>query len=296
VTQRLPAPDLAALPTSAPSAPPRPRGLRRLALTVLPPLVVFAAVIGLWYAGSYLLVDPALRFLLPPPDAVVRKVFSDPANVDELLRALAFSAEVAMIGLLVATALGMLAAIVMSQARWAERSLFPYAVVLQTIPILAIVPLFGYWFGFGLPSRVLTCVLISLFPIIANTLFGLRSVDPALHDLFTLHGAGRFTRLVKLQLPAATPAIITGLRISAGLSVIGAIVGDLFFQQGQPGLGQLIYLYPKRLQSEMLFAAVILASLFGLVVFVVFGAIGRRLTSWHESAHDRPPSPPVTST
>jgi len=296
MTQLLPAPDLTTLPKSAPSAPPRPRGLRWLAATLLPPLVVFAAVIGLWYVGSYLLVDPALRFLLPPPDAVVRKVFSDPANVDELLRALAFSAQVAMIGLLISTVVGIGAAIGMSQARWAERSLFPYAVVLQTIPILAIVPLFGYWFGFGLSSRVLTCVLISLFPIIANTLFGLRSVDPALHDLFTLHGAGRFTRLVKLQLPAATPAIVTGLRISAGLSVIGAIVGDLFFQQGQPGLGQLIYLYPKRLQSEMLFAAVILASLFGLVVFVVFGVIGRRLTSWHESAHDRPVSPPVTST
>lgn len=297
MTQLLPAPDLAALPGAAPSTPARTGGtLGRLARSTVPPVAVFAAVIGLWYVGSYVLVDPALRFLLPPPDAVLRKVLSDPANADELLRGLALSAQVAMTGLVLAVVLGMGTAILMSQARWVERSLFPYAVVLQTIPILAIVPLFGYWFGFGFSSRVLTCVLIALFPVIANTLFGLRSVDPALHDLFTLHGAGRLTRLAKLQLPAALPAIMTGLRISAGLSVIGAIVGDLFFQQGQPGLGQLIYLYPKRLQSEMLFAAVALASLFGLVVFVVFGAVGRRITSWHESTYDRPAAPPVKST
>lgn len=269
--------------------------LRRVAATVLPPVAVFAAVIGAWYAAALMLIDPARRFLLPPPDAVIRVVFADPTNIRELLTALGLSARVAVSGLALAVLLGMSLAIAMSQARWIERSLYPYAVVLQTVPVLALVPLFGFWFGYAFTSRVLVCVLISIFPIIANTLFGLRSVDPALHDLFTLHGAGRLTRLVKLQLPASLPSVLTGLRISAGASVIGAIVGDFFFQQGQPGIGQLIYIYPKRLQSEMLFAAVILASLFGLVVFWAFGALGRRVTSWHESAHDRP-APPVRST
>jgi NitT/TauT family transport system permease protein len=105
--------------------------------------------------------------------------------------------------------------------------------------------------------------------------------------LFTLHRAGRWTRLVKLQLPAALPSIFTGLRISAGLSVIGAIVGDFFFKQGHPGIGILIDLYRQRLQSEQLFAAVILSSLLGVVVFWVFGFLARRVTgAWHESAQE----------
>jgi NitT/TauT family transport system permease protein len=98
--------------------------------------------------------------------------------------------------------------------------------VLQTIPILALVPLIGFWFSFGVSSRILVCVLISIFPIVSTTLFGLRGVDRGDHDLFTLYGATRGARLRKLQWPAALPAIFAGLRISAGLSVIGAIVGD----------------------------------------------------------------------
>jgi NitT/TauT family transport system permease protein len=289
MTSTGPAPDLAELPKAARMAPSTSAsGLRRLVLTVVPPLLLLVPLIGAWYAGTYLLIDPELRFLLPPPDEVVRVAFLDEHNRNELLGGLALSARVAMTGLVFAVAIGTLLAIVMTQSRWLERSVYPYAVVLQTVPVLALVPLFGYWFGFGFTSRVLVCVLIAIFPIIANGLFGLRSVDPSLHDLFTLQRAGRLTRLVKLQLPAAAPAIFTGLRISAGGSVIGAIVGDFFFQQGQPGIGQLIYIYPKRLQSEMLFAAVLLASLFGLVVFWVFGAIARRVTAWHESEHRRP--------
>ncbi len=286
MTSTAPLPDLAELPKTAPST--SPGGWRRAVARFGPPLVLLVLLIGAWYAGTYLLVDPQLRFLLPPPDAVGTVAFLDGDNLAELLAGLALSARVAMTGLVFAVLIGTFLAIVMSQSRTLERSLYPYAVVLQTVPVLALVPLFGYWFGFGFTSRVLVCVLIAIFPIIANGLFGLRSVEPGLHDLFTLHRASRLARLVKLQVPAAAPAIFTGLRISAGASVIGAIVGDFFFQQGQPGIGQLIYIYPKRLQSEMLFAAVILASLFGLVVFWVFGAIARRFTAWHESEHRRP--------
>jgi NitT/TauT family transport system permease protein len=260
---------------------------RRLLGHWLPPLVVLIAVLGAWYAVSYLLLSPDRRFLVPPPHAVVQIGFLTWDNLIELLQALSLSARVALLGLAIAVALGMGVAILMHQARWIERSIYPYAVILQTIPILALVPLFGFWFGFGLVSRVLVCVLIALFPIIANTLFGLQSVEPHQHDLFTLHGAGRLRRLWKLELPAALPAIFTGLRISAGASVIGAIVGDFFFKQGEPGIGILIDLYRSRLQSEQLFAAVISSSLFGVVVFWCFGYLSRRVTSrWHESGRD----------
>jgi NitT/TauT family transport system permease protein len=232
-----------------------------------PPFLVLLAFLGLWYAISYLLLSPERRFLLPPPHAVLQVGFLDPYNLRELLQGLWLSARVAMVGLSIAIVIGVALAIAMSQARWVERSLYPYAVILQTIPILALVPLFGFWFGFGLTSRVLVCVLIALFPIIANTLFGLRSVEQDHHDLFTLHDAGRL--------------------VSAGLAVIGAIVGDFFFKQGEPGIGILIDLYRSRLQSEQMFAAIILSSLFGVLVFWFFGFLARRVVgSWHESARD----------
>jgi NitT/TauT family transport system permease protein len=276
--------------TGEPARPAEPRPARSRPRSLVPPLVVLALVVAAWYALSELLLAPERRFLLPPPHEVVAVGFLDRTNLLEELGGLWLTARVAAAGLAIAALLGVGMAVAMSQARWLERSLYPYAVVLQTIPILALVPLIGYWFGFGLGSRVLVCVLIALFPIVANTLFGLRSVPGGLRDLFALHHAGRLSRLCRLELPAALPALLTGLRISAGLAVTGAIVGDFFFRQGEPGLGILIDLYRARLASEQLFAAIILGSLLGLAVFWSFGLLSRWLTgAWHE-AHAADPA------
>jgi NitT/TauT family transport system permease protein len=262
-----------------------PRGRGRWLANWGPPAAVLVAVIGIWYGVSYLLLDPQRRFLVPPPHDVVRVSFFDSFALRELLEALWLSTRVAFTGLAVAIVIGTAMAVAMSRARWIERSIYPYAVLTQTIPILAMVPLFGFWFGFGSFSRVLVVVLFCIFPVVANTLFGLQSVHQEHHDLFTLHGAGRFTRLRKLQFPAALPSIFTGLRIAAGLAVIGAIVGDTFFKQGEPGIGILIDRYQSRLQSEQMVAAIILSSLLGIVVFWFFGFLARRVVgSWHESA------------
>ena len=251
---------------------------------MIAPMLVFALMIGIWLAISYVLLEPRRRFLMPPPQDVVRVGLLDPRNFSEIVGALWSTTQVAIVGLAVAIAVGTLVPVAMIQARWIEWSIYPWAVVLQTIPILAIVPLIGFWFQFGFSSRVLVCVLISLFPIITNTLFGLKSSDQAHHDLFTLQRASRIQRLLKLQLPGALPAIVSGWRIAAGLSVVGAIVGDFFFRQGDPGIGRLIDDYRARLQSEQLFAAVALSSLLGLVVFWGFGLLGTLLVgSWHES-------------
>jgi NitT/TauT family transport system permease protein len=198
------------------------------------------------------------------------------------------STKVAFWGLLIAILLGFLLAIVMSQAKVVERAIFPYAVVLQAIPILAIVPLIGFWFGYGFASRVLVCVIIALFPIVVNTLFGLLSADQGMHDLFTLHKANRLTRLRRLMFPAALPAVFAGLRISAGLSVIGAIVGDFFFGQGEVGIGQLLKRYANRLEGEQLFASVILSSALGVSVFLFFGWLsGRLIGKWAGESRGR---------
>lgn len=281
--EAVPATDLA---KGRPPARARRRRIRPAAL--LAPLGSLGAALGIWYAVSYLLLSPARRFLVPPPQQVLTVSFLDRTHLQPMLQALWLTAQVALVGLLIASALGVTAAVLMSRARWLERSLYPYAVILQTVPILAIVPLIGLWFGFGFTSRVVVCVLIALFPMIANTLFGIQSVDRAHHDLFTLQRASRWARLRKLELPAALPSVFTGLRTSSGLSVIGAIVGDMFFKQGEPGIGTLLDVYRSRLQSEDLFAAIILASLFGVTVFALFTLVARlAVGSWHASA-DRP--------
>jgi NitT/TauT family transport system permease protein len=263
----------------------RPRRAARLrAGAWLPPLIVLIAVIGAWYAFSYAVLPADIRFLLPPPHQVVQVGYLDPDNFEPMLAALWSSTLVAVTGLAIAIVLGMAAGILMSQARWIERSFYPYAVILQTIPILALVPLIALWAGYNFPARVIVCVLISLFPIITNTLFGLQSADSGHHDLFTLHRAGRFTRLFKLELPGAMPAIFTGFRISAGLSVIGAVVGDFFFRQGEPGIGRILDIYRANLQTEQLFGAVFLAALLGVAVFWFFGVLGRLATRhWYDS-------------
>lgn len=252
----------------------RRRGGGRVA-GVVAPLGVFVVLIGIWYAITYLVLDPGRRFLMPPPQAVVTDAFLDGPTMERIGQAVLQTVVVSFTGLAIAIVIGMVWAVVMSQAKVAERSLFPYAVALQCIPILALVPLIGFWFGYGFPSRVIVCVLIALFPIVANTLFGLQSVDRGMHELFDLHGVGRVTRLVKLQFPAAMPAVFAGFRISAGLSVVGAIVGDIFFKQGTPGLGIVLDNFRSRLQGAELFASIFVAAGLGIAVFLLFGWLGR---------------------
>jgi NitT/TauT family transport system permease protein len=250
---------------------------------VLPPLLLGAVLIGIWYFMTYVVLAPRRRFLLPAPHDVVRVGFLDSENLGEMLDGLYWSARVALIGLAISIVLGMTIAILMSQTVVIERATYPFLVMLQAIPILAIVPLISFWFGTGENARLIVCVIISLFPIIVNTLFGLQSADPAMHDLFTLQHVSRATRLRKLMLPAALPAIFAGLRIAAGLSVIGAIVGDFFFGRGKPGLGQLLKRYANQLESEQLLAAVIVACLLGVVVFLFFGWVQSRVIGrWYE--------------
>ncbi|AWT25132.1 Riboflavin transport system permease protein RibX [Corynebacterium provencense] len=265
----------------APSPTTRRRSLNIPYASVLLPLAVLAVIVGIWYLVSYVLLDESRRFLMPPPHQVVTEGLFGP-NAGEMWEALWQTTRIAATGLLIAAVIGVVWAIVMAQSKRAETALFPYAVILQCIPVLALVPLIGFWFGFGFSARVFVCVLISLFPMVSNTLFGLQSVNPGMRDLFALHHPSRLTVLRKLELPAAMPSIFVGLRTSGGLAVVGAIVGDFFFKQGTPGIGVLLDNYRSRLQSPDLFAAIILASLLGVVVFLVFGWIGNRVVGrWY---------------
>ena len=250
-----------------------------------PPTVVAAGVIGIWYLFTYFVLDRDQRFFLPPPHQVIDVGFLTWDNLEQVLLGLWRTTQVTLVGLALAIVGGMAIAVVMSQARWIERSVFPHAVAVQAVPIVAISPLIGLWWGWDFRSQVVVTIIISIFPIITNTLFGLRSVEPNMHDLLTLHRVGRWTRFRKLQLPHALPAIFTGFRISAGLAVVGAIVGEFFFKggsYGSEGLGQLLFLFQNQLSGSKLVAGIVFSSLLGLVLFWFFGWAARRLTGhWY---------------
>lgn len=273
--------------SGAVAAPPIRREIkrgRRFGAIVGYPVLSLTLALTAWSAVSYLVLDPQRRFMLPPPVDVLRNSLLDWTHLQPMLVALSVTAQVTLVGFLVAVAVGISTGVLMCQTRWLEKVIYPYAVVIQVIPILAIVPLIGLWLGYGMAARTLVCVLIAVFPIITNTHFGIRSVDRGMHELFTVSGATRWDRLRKLELPAALPSILTGVRTAAGLVVVGAIIGDMFFAKGQPGIGTLLDVYRGRLQSDDLIAAIVLASLFGVLVFAAMGLLTRLAVGrWHES-------------
>ncbi|MDA8290742.1 MAG: ABC transporter permease [Actinomycetota bacterium] len=247
----------------------------RVAMRVLPPLLLLVVAAGLWELVSYVFLDPSRRFLLPPLQQVLQQSFLVGANLSSLAGAFGVTAELALVGLVIAMALGISIAIFMRQSLFIERGLYPYLVLLQTVPILALVPLIGFWLGFSTTARIVVCILIALFPIIANTTLGLNATTTAQLDLFRLHRAGRGRVLRKLLLPAALPAMFTGFRISAGLSVVGEIVGGFFFQRGPTDLGILINSYVDVLNGPLLFGAIIFSALLGVIVFWAFTALAK---------------------
>ncbi len=282
VDELAPADSIAPADEGAPPAAPAER--EHWASFVLPPIVFGLLVLAIWYFVSYVVLIPRRRFLLQPPHLVVQRGFLEWDVFSKILESLWVTTKIATVGLAISIVLGVAIAVVMSQSKLFERGLFPYMVMLQAVPILAIAPVIGFWFGYANNSRIIVCVIISLFPIVVNTLLGLQSADRSMHELFTLQRAGRWTRLRKLMFPAAIPAMFAGLRISAGLSVIGAIVADFIFGQGRAGIGQRLKTYANNGDSEELFAAVIMACLLGVLVFMAFGWLSNRLTrAWSDT-------------
>jgi NitT/TauT family transport system permease protein len=193
----------------------------------------------------------------------------------------------ALIGFGLAIVVGMTTALILSQSKILERSLYPYAVLLQTIPIVAIAPLIVIWAGAGMPAVVIISFLISLFPIITNTHAGLTSTDHNLLAMFELYNATWWQRMTKLKFPAALPYIMTGLRISSGLAVIGAIVGEFIAGIGglRGGLGYVITSAAAQIKMPYLFAAALTSSILGIVIFIIVSFVSARfLRHWHESA------------
>ena len=232
---------------------------------IVAPVVMGIVMLALWEAVVRVAAIPP--YVLPGPLLVARTLIDDWGM---LAPALVVTLTITLQALAAAVVVGVLLAVLFSLSRWIELSLFPYAIILQVTPIVAIAPLILMWFGSGLRSVMLVAFVICLFPIIANTTQGLISVPRNLIDLFVMSNASRSRLLLKLRLPYALPHLFVGLRISAGISVIGAVTGELFASSnavGEGGLGYSITYANSQLQTDYLFALVLTASLLGFLFF-----------------------------
>jgi NitT/TauT family transport system permease protein len=194
--------------------------------------------------------------------------------------------------LALAVVLGVALSILFVQSRLIEASLLPYAVILQVTPLVAIAPLIIIWVQDPRTALVICATVASIFPVIANTTIGLRSVDPGLLDLFRMYGASRMQTLIRLRIPSSAPYFFAGLRVAAALALIGAVVAEFVAGTGgtQSGLAYQILLAGLQLNIPRLFAALILITLTGIALFLLVTALARiSLRRWHESELPREP-------
>ncbi|MEO1614907.1 MAG: ABC transporter permease subunit [Planctomycetota bacterium] len=214
--------------------------------------------------------------LLPRPLEVFQASYENRAK---LLQGFLITGLAAAAGLVAAVAIGSLISVAFSQSRRVRLAFFPYIVFLQTVPIVAIAPLLIIWSGYEFRTVVIVTVIVCLFPIVNNVTAGLTTVDRQLSDLFSLYGSGRAKRLVKLQWPAAIPALVIGVKTSSGLAVIGAIVAEFFVGSGSDyeGLGTLMTLWQGRMATDALIGAVFASTALGLILFGAVELVSRTL-------------------
>ena len=251
-------------------------------LKYLGPVVAFVIFISLWQAIPMIL--EIKSFILPKPTDVVAAAIKD---WHLLWPAMQITIVEAVIGFSLSAVIGIGVSILLASSRIIEISLYPYAVILQTIPVIAIAPIVVIWFGSGFNSIVIISFLIGFFPIVSNTLMGLNSVDKNMVDLFQLYNASKWQTMWKLRIPAAMPYIMSGLKISCTLSIIGAITGEYIagIGGGKGGLGYAITVAAVQLKTPYLFACAIAGALFGILFYLIVSFISRLvLSSWHESA------------
>lgn len=248
---------------------------------LFPPLIVFILFVGGWELIVRLLgIEP---YILPKPSDIATAVQQNWTN---LMNSVWTTIVESIIGFTLSVVLGIAFAILLAFSKLIEKSIYPYAIILQTIPIVAIAPIIVIWFGAGLNAIVMIVFLISFFPILSNTLIGLNSTDKNMKDLFYLYNATKLQTILKLRIPAALPYIVAGLKISCSMAVIGAIVGEYIagIGGGNGGLGYAITVASSRLQTSYLFACGLSASVLGIVFFLLINRLSKwLLSSWHES-------------
>ena len=250
-------------------------------LRVGAPVAVAVVLLALWQAVVTWNDVPA--YLVPSPARIGETLWTDRAL---LLDSLGVTVGIALTALAVAVVAGVAIALLFAQSRLVEASLFPYAILLQVTPIVAIAPLIIIWVENTRVALVLCAVVVAIFPIVSNTTLGLRSVDPGLADLFRMSRASRWQTMLRLRIPSALPWFFAGLRIASGLALIGAVVAEFVAGTGGQGAGLAYQILMAGIQLNVprLFAALVLITLAGVVLYLAVSGLSRiALARWHES-------------
>ncbi|MEZ6134342.1 MAG: ABC transporter permease [Pirellulaceae bacterium] len=232
---------------------------------------VFLAFLVLWQV--VVAVRDLAPIFLPSPARVASAAWEERGK---LAAGFTVTGSAAALGLLLSIVLGTLLAVLFSQSRWVRSAFYPYVIFLQTVPIVAITPLLITWFGYGFKTVVIVATIISIFPIVSNVTAGLISVDENMKDLFRLNHATRWQTLIKLRIPHSISHLILGTRVSAGLAVIGAIVGEFFVgtqAQGFVGLGTLMTAWQRLARTDASIAVVFASTLLGLLMLTTVNAL-----------------------
>jgi NitT/TauT family transport system permease protein len=247
------------------------------------PVVVGLVFLGVWEAAVRALAVPV--FVLPPPSAIAAALAADGGT---LLGSAWLTLVVTLQAFVLAVLGGVLLAVLFSRSRLVAAAFYPYAVVLQVTPVVAIAPLVVIWVGYERVDLALLILawIVAFFPILSNTTLGLTSTDPGLRDLFRLYGASSAQTLWRLQLPTALPYLLAGMKISGGLALIGAVVAEFVAGSGTAsGLAWRIVEAGNRLNIPRMFAALLLLSVLGILIFAALSLLQHlMLRRWHESA------------
>jgi|TARA_B110000263_G_scaffold65362_1_gene56432 NitT/TauT family transport system permease protein len=244
---------------------------------IVVPALISALLLAFW--ELWVRARDVKEYLLPAPSAVLRVLADEPGRFAE---AAYLSLQAAIGGLIIASLGAFILGTAMAHSRVLERSIYPPALALKVTPIVAVVPLFTIWFGFGLMPRVLIAAMITFFPMLVNTVIGLRSVDPRAHDFLRALNASRWQIFWHLRVPSSLPYVFAGLRISVPLSLIGAVVAE--FLSGSAGMGQLILIANGDFDTPALFGAVFVLAGLGIVLTATVALIERKYLFWHDSS------------
>jgi NitT/TauT family transport system permease protein len=243
-----------------------------------PPALILAAVLGIW--ELLVRVFDVQPWLLPSPSAIAIR-FSRATN---LLYHTALTVTEAMAGFACSAVIGITLSALIVHSRFLERGVFPYIIISNAIPIIAIIPLLTIWFGYGIAPKIMIAAIITFFPIVTNTTRGLKSADRRILDFMHSINATRREIFFKVQLPSALPYIFAGFKIAASLSLVGAVVAE--FYGSDRGLGYLVITSATQLRTDLLFVSIIVLAALGVSLFALFGHL-EKLALRGEAAVER---------
>ena len=246
----------------------------------LPALAIIIGLLGIW-EGLVRLFD-VQRWLLPPPSAIAEELVS---SRNLFLDHTWVTLEEIVVGFAIAALSGVVLATGIAFSRTVERSIYPFVIASQTIPIIAIAPLLLVWLGYGLTPKVFVVALIAFFPIVVNMVDGLKSADRDMVNLMRTLGANRWQIFTKLQIPTSLPFLFSGLKVAIAASVIGAVIGE--WVGSSEGLGYLMIRSKPQFLTERVFGAIFILSAMGIVLFIAIGLVERHLIPWHHSGRSQ---------